>query len=333
MALMKSEFLYQYHKVHNRQLRDYIFAYTPDIADTFNLLFNWGVSFINSKWGNWIKPLIGIHPNRSIPGAKQKKINGIPKNQAWSTISPKDFDIILYLDEFTYNFDSELITKAIVVLEKLGYKVLVSPKMNSGRSLISKGFLDRAIEEAKRHLTIFENVIYHNIPIVGLEPSSILTLRDELPKLVGEADRTLAYKQSKLAFTIEEFLWDEYEKGHWKTDHFTNQSEHYHIHAHCHFKALGKEDSLYHLISILPGSHSYKISSGCCGMAGSFGFEKEKYALSMSIANETLFPYISKLSESDHIVAHGTSCRQQIVDGLNKSALHPIEVLYRRLIQ
>jgi Fe-S oxidoreductase len=211
-------------------------------------------------------------------------------------------------------------------------ELLPLPGGTCGRALLSKGLLDRAVAAIRANLEAWAPLVEGGDPILGVEPSSLLSLRDEYPALVpGEAaDRVAAS-----ARLIEEWLVErEEELG--PALQFRMPREHDEarllVHGHCHQKALAGSDPLMRVLRWLPGTEVEEIDAGCCGMAGSFGYEKEHYELSMKIGGERLFPAIEALHGRGTVIAPGTSCRHQIADATGRRALHPVEVLAARLI-
>jgi Fe-S oxidoreductase len=174
-------------------------------------------------------------------------------------------------------------------------------------------------------------IIAPETPLIGIEPSAILTFRDEFIRLVNEPQRERAKEMAKSVFTIEEFLAAEIAAGNIQADSFSEESQNILLHGHCHQKALSSVNHSVELLSF-PVNYQVKvIPSGCCGMAGSFGYEKKHYDVSMKIGELVLFPAVRNAADSTLIAAAGTSCRHQIQDGTRKTALHPIEILWQAL--
>jgi Fe-S oxidoreductase len=166
--------------------------------------------------------------------------------------------------------------------------------------------------------------------VVGLEPSAILSFRDEYPRLVQEAD--VVSQVSANAYLIEEFLAKEAENGRISPKMFTQDAKEVKVHVHCHQKALSNQKVTFDVLN-LPENYTVRlINSGCCGMAGSFGYEKEHYELSMAIGEQRLFPAVRKSASETLIAANGTSCRHQIEDGTQRKALHPVTILKKALL-
>jgi len=200
----------------------------------------------------------------------------------------------------------------------------------SGRSMLSKGFLPEAQKIAEKNVAIFSQVISDEVPLIGIEPSAILSFRDEYARLVGNRDK--ANQLAKNCFLIEEFISEEIDKGNIRSDQFDQHSRNIKVHVHCHQKALSGTESTVKLLS-LPVNHEVElIESGCCGMAGSFGYEERHYETSVAMAEVSLLPKI-RTAQGAIIVANGTSCRHQIKDLAGQQAKHPIELLWEARIK
>ena len=235
----------------------------------------------------------------------------------------------MYIDEFTQHWDTSLGKDAIELLSGLGYDVQLI-YAESGRTFISKGFLKQAKTLAEKNLRLFYPIAQAGIPIIGLEPSAILTLRDEYKRFHLSAPEVELLADH--CFLIEEFLAQEIEAGNINSSQFTSGSKNIKIHNHCHQKALSNQKVTFDILN-LPENYSVSIiNSGCCGMAGSFGYEKDHYNVSMQVGELTLFPSIRKSAKNVVIAANGTSCRHQIYDGTGRQALHPVSILKKALI-
>ncbi|MNS14845.1 Anaerobic glycerol-3-phosphate dehydrogenase subunit C [compost metagenome] len=174
-------------------------------------------------------------------------------------------------------------------------------------------------------MTIFGSIIAEKSPLIGIEPSAILTFRDEYLRLAK--DKETAQKLSKNVFTVEEFFKKEITSGKIHSGQFSDIVKEIKIHGHCHQKSLSTVEATFAMLN-LPKNTSVTIyNSGCCGMAGSFGYEKEHYDISMQMGEDTLFPKVRATAETVAIAAAGTSCRHQIFDGTNRNALHPVTIL------
>jgi len=329
VAALKAEFLYQYQKDNKPSFRTKLFAenvkynqlgsVAPFLA---NIILNNGL----------VKKTIGIATERSIPKLykitlrKWYKINFKRlHNQQF-----KNGSVYLFCDEFTNYYDVKIGIDAADLLAKLGYKVLMIAHEESGRSAISKGFLNKAKLVIDKNIAIFKDLISEKTPLIGIEPSAILGFRDEYLRLAN--DKISAAKISKHTFTFEEFIKSEFEKGKISASNFSAKSKEIKIHVHCHQKSLSTSEATFTMLNIPINYNPIILNTGCCGMAGSFGYEKEHYKISMQIGEDTLFPKIRNSSEKIDIAAAGTSCRHQIKDGTNRTSKHPITILKEALI-
>ena len=240
--------------------------------------------------------------------------------------------VYLFCDEFTNYNDAHIGIKAIQLLNKLGYEVLMPAHGESGRTWLSKGLVRKAKIIANQNIALFSPLVTDATPLIGIEPSSILTFRDEYPDLATDQNLDAAKALAGNAFLIDEFIAREINQGRITKDQFNANKRAILLHGHCQQKAVG---SLADSIKILsfPENHTVEtIPSGCCGMAGSFGYEKEHYDVSMKIGELVLFPSVRKHSGTCTVAAPGTSCRHQIKDGTGTKALHPVEVLFEALV-
>ncbi len=324
IASMKAEFLYQYQETNGYSFRSKLFANNAKynkLGSKFPVLTNF---FTNTTLA---KKVMGVATERSVPKlAKQPLSTWLKKYQ--STNSKKT--VYIFNDEFTNYYDTEIGKDAVVVLEKLGYEVKTVDHEESGRSYISKGFLKEAKEITNNNITIFKELISEETPLVGIEPSAILTFRDEYLRLAD--DKISAKKLSENCFTIEEFLANEHANGSIDTTKFSNETKELKIHGHCHQKALSSTHASFSILNIPKNYKVTIMNTGCCGMAGSFGYEKEHYKVSMQVGEDTLFPKVRNCSVDTEIVAAGTSCRHQIYDGTKRLAKHPVTILREALL-
>ena len=325
MASLKAEFLYQYQKTNPVSLRSKLIAHNAKInavARRFAGIYN----FIGKS--SWFKSLTGVHPKRSLPNLQSKTLR-----QWFDSVQQGNHprSVYLFCDEYTNHYDVEIGKKTILLLNKLGYKVVMPAHPESARAYISKGFLDQAKSIATENINTFRTLVSKETPLVGIEPSAILGFRDEYPNLVDVELKPTAENLAQNVFTIEEFLANEMTAKNIDVSKFTTKTETVYYHGHCHQKALSSNTYAETILGIPPNFKVETIDSGCCGMAGSFGYEKEHYELSQQIGEDCLFPSLRSLDTDVLVSASGTSCRHQIRDGVNKTALHPIEVLYNAL--
>jgi Fe-S oxidoreductase len=225
-----------------------------------------------------------------------------------------------------YNYP-EVGKAAVYLLEAAGFEVILPEKRCCGRPMISKGMLREAREHALYNIDRLSEHSEHGLSIVGCEPSCILTFRDEYPDMVPGDKAQVVASQS---FMIDEFFHQLAEKGDLNLN-FKEISRKLLVHGHCHQKALIGMNPMLNVLRMLPGSTIEEIDSGCCGMAGSFGYEKEHYEISLEVGKRRLFKAIQGQGDGAEIVAPGVSCRQQIAHGTGRKAKHPVEVLAEAL--
>ncbi len=326
---LKAEFLQQYYKSNRIPLRTLIIANFPKINKILSLTPNLSNFMMNSFFGKTFARQIGFSRYRAIP-AVQKSLNRQAKPIIKNDKNQKK--IYLFNDEFTNYNDSDIGLKCILLLQKLGYKVLVTSHLESGRTYLSKGMIKKAKKIINKNLKLLENLISEKNPLVGVEPSAILTFRDESLDLALPELKSTAQKIAKNSFLFDEFIINEIEKGNISPEQFTQKSKTIKLHGHCYQKALASTQSTIKMLSFPKNYEVEEIPSGCCGMAGAFGYEKEHYELSMSVGELVLFPAIRQTNADVEIAAAGTSCRHQIKSGTNRDAKHPIEILYEALI-
>lgn len=324
IATIKAEFLYQYQETNGYSFRNKLFANNAKYNKLGSKLPKITNFFTNSLLA---KKVLGVATERSVPKLANETLESwLKKHQPKSSTKA----VYLFNDEFTNYYDSEIGKDAVILLEKLGYEVKNIAHDESGRSHISKGFLKEAKTICNNNVAVFKDVISNEIPLIGIEPSAILTFRDEYIRLAD--DKTSAEKIAKNTFTFEEFLAKEVAKENIDLSLFTSEKKDIKIHAHCHQKVLSGTMSSFNVLNI-PKNYTVTImNTGCCGMAGSFGYEKEHYEVSMQVGEDTLFPKIRNCSAETEIAAAGTSCRHQIFDGTKRIAKHPITLLKEALL-
>ena len=210
--------------------------------------------------------------------------------------------------------------------------MIIPQHEESGRAWLSKGLIRAAKKIANKNISLLSKIVNAETPLIGIEPSAILTFRDEYIDLADDENFAAAKELAKNVFLIDEFIAGEIDKGNINKDLFTKEKRLIKLHGHCHQKALSSVATSVKMMSF-PENYSVEtIASGCCGMAGSFGYEKEHYDLSMKIGELVLLPAVRSQADDVIIAAPGTSCRHQIKDGTGRKALHTIEVLYDALI-
>jgi len=328
VAALKAEFLYQYQKDNKPNFRTKLFANNIQIAAKVGKL-----AFLANIISNTLlsKQILGIAKQRSVPTIAQSTLaQWYKKHQKSVKNGDHKKTIYLFNDEFTNFYDVNVGKDAVYLLESLNYKIKIIDHSESGRSAMSKGFLEKAKACANKNVALFKDLINDTTPLVGLEPSTILSFRDEYLRLADDKDS--AKKLSNNCFTIEEFIAMEFEKGNIKASQFTNRKKDIKVHTHCHQKSLSSSHFTHTMLSIPTNYKVTILASGCCGMAGSFGYEKEHYDISMKIGEDSLFKKIRPLAKDVIVAANGTSCRHQIKDGTQRQALHPVSILRQALI-
>jgi FAD/FMN-containing dehydrogenase/Fe-S oxidoreductase len=301
-----------------------------------NHLFRWIPSVYNSltamKWTSAIiKKILHFAPQRTLPSLSTLHFNREIRKLKSNKLKFHS-NVYFFADEFTQSYDVEIGIKAVDLLQHLGYKVII-PKYNiSGRTLLSKGMLRKAKKIATQNINYFYPLIHPDTPLIGIEPSAILTFKDEYIDLSVGMQKQKAKSIQQNVFYIDDFLAKEMKSGNISQTRFTKAKKHIKLHTHCHQKALSPTGATRYVLSFPENYTVEEIASGCCGMAGSFGMEKTHYDLSMKIGELILFPAIRETSDLTLIAAPGTSCRHQIQDGTQRTGLHPVEILWDALI-
>jgi Fe-S oxidoreductase len=329
----KAEFLQHYYDARGISLRTRLIANIGQInrlGSLFPALFNLIVK--SPLLSGILKRILGFAPGRSIPLLYKTSLRTW-LNRNNHTDIPYHARVFLLADEFTNYNDAGIGIKGVKLLRQLGYEVLIPKHKFSGRTYLSKGLVKKAAWLANKNVSLLSELISGETPLIGIEPSGILTFRDEYPELV---DKVLVDKAVTLAqhcYTIDEFIADEFKSGRIQSTSFHETEKRIKLHGHCYQKALSSVQPTMQMLSIPANYEVEEIKSGCCGMAGAFGYEKEHYELSMQVGELVLFPAIRKENEKTIIAAPGTSCRHQIKDGTGRRALHPVEILYSALKQ
>lgn len=336
MAKLKAEFLQHYYDANGVPLRALAIGYINRINKIASVVPGVYNAFITNPYTSAvIKKTIGFAKERSIPKLARKTLSkwakaNVPELNA--ALSSTEKQIWLFIDEFTNYNDVEIGIKAIKLLNKLGYYIDIPEHKESARTFLSKGLVRKAKAIANKNVTLLSNKITFQKPLVGIEPSCILTFRDEYPDLVDEQLHENARTLAKNTLFIDEFIAREMDKGTISAQMFTSEAKEIKFHGHCQQKALISSACTRQILSLPSNYKVSEIKSGCCGMAGSFGYEKEHYELSQKVGELVLFPEVRKSTDETIIAAPGTSCRHHIKDGTGRTAVHPIEVLWDALI-
>ena len=328
MTRLRSEILQQKYDRHGTPLRSWMVARMPlfesmgaCIRPLYNFFATWKPS------ATLIKRIIRFSADRQIPSLSRYSMRRLV------SVEPQPADgrlVYLFADEFTNHEEAELGLTFVRLLNRLGYRVEIPRHVESGRAAISKGCLRLAKKYALKNVRLLKDKVSADIPLVGIEPSCILSFRDEYPDLVPPELRAEAQALGRNCLLYDEFLLREVQAGRIGKDAFREVRADIWLHGHCHQKSLVGIGKTAELLRMVPGTTVHVIPSGCCGMAGSFGYEKEHYATSLAIGEMVLFPVVRKaMARPDTIVAApGTSCRHQILDGTGFQARHPLELLF-----
>ena len=333
IAKLKAEFLQHYYDANGISLRSWLIANITSINRLGSFIpgiFNFFLK--NSFFSGIIKNLLSFAPKRNVPLLYKITLAVWAKNYA-QILTGKKGKVFLFADEFSNFNDVELGIKAVKLLNKAGYEVEIPDALESGRTFLSKGLIRKAQKIANKNITLLKDQITDETPLIGIEPSAILTFLDEYPELVDPALKEDALSLAKNALLFDEFFVNITDRfGQPLSSIFTREKRTIKLHGHCHQKALASMDPTLKMLSIPENFQVDLIKSGCCGMAGSFGYEKEHYQVSMKVGELILFPEVRKAAEDTIIAASGTSCRHQIKDGTGRNAYHPIEVLFDALL-
>jgi FAD/FMN-containing dehydrogenase/Fe-S oxidoreductase len=333
IARIKSEFLQHWYDRHGIPLRTRLIAYISVINHLGSFapsIYNFILK--NSVTSSILKKLTGFASERSIPLLYRTSLRKwIRKNL--SKINPENpkSTICLFVDEFTDYNDTESGIAALMLLTSLNYKVVTTDHQVSARTYLSKGLIRTARKTIRMNIEALSGFISEEVPLVGIEPSAILGFRDEYPELAGSDLKTSAEKLATRSFMIDEFIAQEFRAGRIDRSLFTEDKIKVILHAHCQQKAIASSASTIEMLSIPLNYSVTEVPSGCCGMAGSFGYEKEHFELSNKIGELVLFPEIRNSDNGTVIAAPGTSCRHHIKDGTGRVALHPAVILYNAL--
>jgi len=331
IAKLKSEFLQHYYNANGVPLRILLINYLTTfqkVGSLFPKLYNWTIT--NKATSAIIKNVLKFSPKRNLPTLNEKTFRELFKEE--NNISNNDIGnkgiVYFFSDEFTNYQDSDIGLSALRLLKSLGYTVKLTPIRESGRIAISKGMVKRAKTIANRNISKLEGLINSETPLIGIEPSTILSFRDEYPSLIVSKNKSISKDIIENALLIDEFLVREIDKGNIVKEDFTSQRRKILLHGHCQQKALIGTSAMEKVLSLPENYEVEVIQSGCCGMAGSFGYEEKHYEISQKIGNQILFPTILKAETDTIISAPGTSCRDHIKHSIDVNALHPIQILW-----
>jgi len=330
VAKFKAEFLQHYYDIHHVPFRAWLIAWLPRLYKP-GMIVRPLTNYITST--TLFRRLIGFSVKRPVPPLSPVTLRAWERRyekKSWPGKGVKG-TVCIFADEFTNYNESDIGIKAVILLEQLGYKVLIPRHRESGRTFLSKGLIRSARKIAIKNVIMLRDVVSDESPLVGIEPSALLAFRDEYPEIAGKALAEDARALARNAFLFEEFISREIDRGNITADQFTDRPLQILLHGHCQQKAIASTVPTIHMLSLPSNYRVNEINDGCCGMAGAFGYEKEHYDLSMKIGEMVLFPAVRGAAEETVIVAPGTSCRHHIFDGTGRKALHPVEVMYDAL--
>jgi FAD/FMN-containing dehydrogenase/Fe-S oxidoreductase len=366
VARLKAEWQQHYYDANGVPLRSRLvagFTQSMGLASLFPSLYNWAVS--DPGLSHFIKRFAGFSVKRSLPHlhkttlaawhakhANKVGIEGgarppaglsgcatLPEvakstNPAGGRVPPQfpNGRVFLFCDEFTNYNDTPVGIKAIQLLNRLGYEVVIPEHVESGRAHFSKGLVREARRFALRNVELLKDVVSAKTPLIGLEPSAILSFRDEYPDLMPDSLLEAARSLAKNALLIDEFIAREADAGRITRAAFKAETRAIKLHGHCHQKALSSLVPTVKMLELPAGHKVTIIPSGCCGMAGSFGYEEEHFAISQQIGELVLFPAVRSAPAETLIAAPGTSCRHQVLDATGRVAQHPVEILHAALL-
>lgn len=327
MARLKAEFMNGWHKVHGVKLSERFFADAGKmypLATAVPGLANFVLATTPAKWV--LEKTAGISRHRTLPKfARHRFKTWYKKNRKGKTDENKP-KAALFVDLFADYHDPHIAISALQVLEKMGFEVIIPDLNQSARTHISKGFLDEAKKIATHAIEVLGELTEQGIPIVGIEPSEILTVRDEFLELCDDSQLETARKLAENSYMFEEFIIKHKDKLPKPSKPGTKIK----LQGHCHAHALaGNEPTIKALQAV--GYEVDEMDAGCCGMAGSFGYEKDHYELSMQVGNQRLFPELREDAGKSEVCAPGFSCRHQIFDGVQIEAKHPAVLIAEQL--
>lgn len=333
MAKMKAEFQQQDYDANGAPLRSKLIAnFTTSQRLASQLPWAWNFLFGIAPIRRVLNNLSGFHPDRTIPLAPKQTLAAWFKNHSPHPNAGTLGKVHLFNDEFTNYSDPDAGIASIELLEHLGYTVEIPHHLESARTWLSKGFVRKAKDIINENLRLLADKVTEKTPLIGIEPSAILTFRDEALDLCSDDQKESAKNISKNCLMLEEFITREVKAENITSKSFTTETKTVHLHGHCFQKALAGTSASETALA-LPENYTVKtIPSGCCGMAGSFGYEKEHFEVSNQIGELVLLPAVRKAAKDDLIAAPGTSCRHQIHDGTKRTALHPAQILRNALL-
>lgn len=333
MAKMKAEVQQQYYDANGSPWRSRLIARFA-ATQRFASRIPWAYNFVSQTpmLRRTLNRLCGFHPERTIPRLPSRSLDAFMSSRKPHPNAGSRGSVLFYMDEFTRFSDAGIAIKAVELLERLGYAVIAPRLRESGRTWLSKGFVRKARSLIEENARLLEGQVNESTPLIGIEPSAILTFRDEALDLARNEARSMVERIGPHCLMFDEFIAREAKTGRITADSFTRKAKKVYLHGHCFQKALASSQASVDTLSLPARYDVVEIPSGCCGMAGAFGYEREHYKLSMKVAELTLAPSIRAAEPEAIIAAPGTSCRHQIHDAAGRVALHPAEVLHAALV-
>lgn len=336
MTKLRSEVLQQKYDRHGIPFRSWMVARMAAVEAFGAKVWPFYNFFATWKPSSWvIKKMVRFSVKRNIPTLSRYSMRKLVAMEDQPSNGRK---VYLFADEFTNHQEAELGLTFARLLIRLGYQVEIPKHVESGRAAFSKGCLKLAKKYAVKNVKMLSGIVSDETPLIGIEPSCILSFRDEYIDIVPAEMRDAAKELAKNCLLFDEFIMQEVKAGRISSESFEEMSGEIYLHGHCHQKSLVGVGKCADMLRLIPGVKVNVIPSGCCGMAGSFGYETEHYNTSMAIGEMVLFPVVRKsvAQKSQNtrkviVAAPGTSCRQQILDGTGVKALHPIEIMYNQL--
>jgi Fe-S oxidoreductase/FAD/FMN-containing dehydrogenase len=333
VARLKAEWQQHYYDANGVPFRARLvtnFTKSMRLASLVPALYNCAVTAPGVS--RWIKRLAGFSPQRSLPTLHATTlVRWHAKHANPPNLTYLNGRVFLFCDEFTNFNDTPMGIKAVQLLNRLGYEVVIPEHVESGRAHFSKGLIRDAQQFAIRNVELLKDLVSAKFPLVGLEPSCILSFRDEYPDLMPDHLLDAAKALAQNALLIDEFVAREADAGRITTASFKAEPRLIKLHGHCHQKALSSLTPTVKMLELPAGHKVSVIASGCCGMAGSFGYEDEHFQVSQQIGELVLFPAVRAAPADTLIAAPGTSCRHQLKDATGRVALHPVEILHAAL--
>lgn len=326
IAKMKSEFLYHYGKKHGFSLRDHLFGRMGQLYSLGAPVASLANALMQSAMGRRVLSSMGITSQRPLPLLAHQRFSSWLKQQPMAPEEGKA--VVLLNDTYSEFINPEIAQSARQVLLALGYRVITPKWTCCGKPLISKGLLEHAKAKALNLIELLWPYARQKMPIIGLEPSCLFTIRDDYRDL---ANSGMTQEVAALCTTLDEFLASLIAKREFNLPMRSTPGR-VHFHTHCHQKSSIGSHAAKSVLSAIPGVNACEIVSGCCGLAGSFGYESEHYDFSMQIAEQTLLPAMRRIDAADLVVANGISCRCQIAHGANRNAVHLAQLLAGRIL-